>query len=104
MMFRRRRGKIVRKARGSAAAPREGEGGGPQQLITYLARGLVDEPSGVSVSEVERADARVYELRVAMGDLGKVIGKNGRTAQAMRALLGLAKTEEDRDLVLDIVD
>ena len=103
-MARGHRGKVMRSRRGAATKRQETEISGAQELVTYLARGLVDEPSGVNVAEVERSDAFVYELRVAMGDLGKVIGKSGRTAQAMRTLLTLSNADGDRDLVLDIVD
>jgi len=102
-MARRQRGKVVRGRR-SMGAQREETASGVSGLVDYVARGLVDEPSSVHVTEVERHDAVVFELRVAMGDLGKVIGKSGRTAQAMRTLLSLSNTSEERDLVLDIVD
>ncbi len=102
-MARRHRGKVVRGRRG-APAPRETVSSPAGEMIDYIARGLVDEPSGVRVAEVDRSDALVLQLHVAMGDLGKVIGKSGRTAQAMRTLLSLSNTDPDRDLVLDIVD
>ena len=56
-----------------------------QELVEYLAKALVDEMDAVEVREVEGEHAKVIELRVAQGDLGKVIGKQGRTARAMRS-------------------
>jgi predicted RNA-binding protein YlqC (UPF0109 family) len=100
----RHRGKVVRGRRGAAIRHKSNDASPATELITFLARGLVEEPTGVSVAEVERSDAMVYQLRVSPGDLGKVIGKNGRTAQAMRTLLTLAEIGADRDLVLDILD
>ncbi|MGD8396588.1 MAG: KH domain-containing protein [Candidatus Eiseniibacteriota bacterium] len=80
-------------------------GSGRRQLVDYVARGLVDDPAAVRVTENARSDAQVYELSVAMDDLGKVIGKNGRTAQAMRTLLALSRSDGDeREPILDILD
>ncbi|HPA84591.1 MAG TPA: KH domain-containing protein, partial [Deltaproteobacteria bacterium] len=61
-----------------------------RELIEYIAKALVDNPDEVSVSEVEGEVTSVIELRVAKSDLGKVIGKEGRTARAMRTLLTAA--------------
>ena len=73
-------------------------------LIEYVATSLVDDAKAVKVKHAEKESYTVLELSVDAGDLGKVIGKNGRTAQAMRTLLGLSRSETDRDLVLDILD
>jgi predicted RNA-binding protein YlqC (UPF0109 family) len=75
-----------------------------KQLIEFLAKSLVDEPDAVQVREVEREGTTVLELRVAQGDLGKVIGRQGRTARAMRTLLANATSRERRRYTLDILD
>ena len=69
------------------------EGNGVKTLVEEIARALVDAPSGVVVNEIAGEHATVFELRVAQGDLGKVIGRQGRTARAMRTLL---ETREER--------
>ena len=61
-----------------------------RSLIEQIARSLVDEPAQVAVEAVQENDTTVMELRVAPGDLGKVIGKQGRTARAFRTILGAA--------------
>jgi predicted RNA-binding protein YlqC (UPF0109 family) len=75
-----------------------------RDLVDYLARSLVDEPSAVSVAEVGEGDAYVYELRVAKDDLGKVIGKKGTTARAIRTVLFAAANKANRRAVLNIVE
>ena len=59
-----------------------------RELVEYLARGLVDHPEEVVVEEVDEPDALVLELKVAEQDLGKVIGRGGRTARALRTVIG----------------
>ena len=61
-----------------------------KDLVDYLARGLVDHPEQVEVEEIEEPDALVFELKVAEEDLGKVSGKQGRTAKALRTILSAA--------------
>ncbi len=73
-------------------------------LIATMARALVDEPESVEVCEVEGDHNSIIELRVAQHDIGKVIGKDGRTAQSMRAILAAASTKIGRRAHLDIVD
>ena len=73
-------------------------------LIEAVARALADDPDSVSVRESERRGSTVYELHVAPGDLGRVIGRQGRTAAALRTLLGSAAEEDDRRVSLDIRD
>ena len=73
-------------------------------LIEYCARQLVDHPEGVHVDEHESGDAVVLTLRVSPGDLGKVIGREGRTAQALRTLLSAAASAEGRRASLEIAD
>lgn len=75
-----------------------------RELIEYIAKALVDNPDEVSVSEVEGEVTSVIELRVAKSDLGKVIGKEGRTARAMRTLLTAASTKIRKRAVLEIIE
>ena len=73
-------------------------------LIEIVARALADEPDAVSVRESERRGATVYELQVASGDLGRVIGRQGRTAAALRLLLASAAELDHKRATLDIRD
>lgn len=75
-----------------------------RELIEFIAKALVDNPDEVSVSEVEGEVTSVIELRVAKSDLGKVIGKEGRTARAMRTLLTAASTKIKKRAVLEIIE
>jgi predicted RNA-binding protein YlqC (UPF0109 family) len=75
-----------------------------KELIEYIAKVLVDNPEEVSVSELEGKQTSVIELRVAKEDLGKVIGKQGRTARAMRTILGAASTKIKKRSVLEILE
>ena len=75
-----------------------------EELVTYLARSLVDDPDAVEVTVVEADRAVIYELSVASADLGKVIGKDGRTARAMRTLLAATSAKQRKRALLDIVD
>jgi predicted RNA-binding protein YlqC (UPF0109 family) len=74
------------------------------ELLAFLARRLVDEPDAVRVEEVERDDALVLRLHVAPGDVGKVIGRQGRMARALRALVRAGSVRSERRLVLEIVE
>jgi predicted RNA-binding protein YlqC (UPF0109 family) len=81
------------------------DGGGPlKELILYIARALVDRPEAVEVHEVEGEQTSVLELKVAKEDLGKVIGKQGRTARAMRTILSAASTKLRKRAVLEIIE
>jgi len=73
-------------------------------LVESMARALVDSPEEVSVKEVEGERTTVFELRVATSDLGKVIGKQGKTARAMRTILGAAGTKIGKRCVLEILE
>lgn len=73
-------------------------------LIEYCARQLVDHPEGVHVDEHDTGDTTVLTLRVSPGDLGKVIGREGRTAQSLRALLAASAAAEGRRATLEIAD
>ena len=75
-----------------------------KDLISYIAQALVDYPEQVSVSEVEGNQTSVLELKVAKEDLGKVIGKQGRTARAMRTILGAASAKIKKRTVLEIIE
>ena len=75
-----------------------------KELITYIASSLVDKPDQVQVTEVEREQTTVLELRVAKEDLGKVIGRQGRTARAMRTILGAASSKMKKRSVLEILE
>lgn len=75
-----------------------------KELIKYIAQALVDYPDQVSVSEVEGNQTSVLELKVAKEDLGKVIGKQGRTARAMRTILSAASTKIRKRSVLEIIE
>ncbi|MBZ5704454.1 MAG: KH domain-containing protein [Acidobacteriia bacterium] len=73
-------------------------------LIEQIARALVDEPDHVSIKEIDGEQAVVLELKVAPNDLGKVIGKQGRTARAMRTLLGAAGMKLHKRFTLEILE
>ncbi len=75
-----------------------------KELISTIARALVDEPDSVEVKEIESDNNSLIELRVAKDDIGKVIGRDGRTAQSMRTILSAASTKLGRRTHLDIVD
>lgn len=75
-----------------------------RDMIEEIARSLVDNPDQVEVSEVQGEQTTVLELRVAAGDLGKVIGKQGRTARAMRTLLTAAGMKHEKRAVLEILE
>lgn len=74
-----------------------------KELIEYIARSLVDDPSQVQVSEVDGASTVVYELHVAPEDVGRVIGKKGRVANAIRTLLHIVSAKQDKPATLEIV-
>ena len=75
-----------------------------KELITYIAKALVDNPDQVEVLEVKGGQTSVLELKVAKEDLGKVIGKQGRSARAMRTILSAASTKIKKRTVLEIVE
>jgi uncharacterized protein len=84
-------------------AGEQSQSGDMRSLIEQIAKALVDEPDKVSVEQVE-GDTTVLELRVAQGDLGKVIGKQGRTARSMRTILGAAGMKLRRRFTLEIIE
>jgi predicted RNA-binding protein YlqC (UPF0109 family) len=76
-----------------------------RELLDYLARALVDEPESVSVEQFEEDDGTiVLELAVADDDYGKIIGRGGRTANALRMVVKAAAVKENRRVLVDIVD
>lgn len=74
------------------------------ELVSQIAQSLVDHPQDVVVKAVESIHTTVIELRVAKEDIGKVIGRQGRTAQAMRTLIGAASAKINKRAVLEIVE
>ncbi len=74
-----------------------------KELLDYIARALVDEPDQVSVQQVESERLIVLELRVASVDMGKVIGKQGRIAKAIRTVVNAAAVKENKRVVIEIV-
>ena len=77
---------------------------GMKELVKYIAKALVDHPDQVEVNEIEGEQTSVIELKVAKEDLGKVIGKQGRTARAMRTILSAASTKIRKRSVLEIIE
>lgn len=75
-----------------------------KELIETIAKALVDRPEAVHVTEIDGEQSILIELEVAREDIGKVIGREGRTAQSMRTLLSAASTKLGRRAQLDIVD
>lgn len=75
-----------------------------KDLIAYIAKALVDKPEEVVVTEIEGEQTSVIELKVAKEDLGKVIGKQGRTARSMRTILSAASTKINKRSVLEILE
>jgi len=76
----------------------------PAELMESMAKALVDRPEEVSVQELKGRSTSVLELRVAKEDVGKIIGKKGRNADALRTILGAAATKERKTYVLEIID
>jgi len=74
-----------------------------ESLVEYVAKSLVDEPDSVSVKVVDDSEGRVIELHVADGDMGKVIGRNGSVAKALRTLLKVVAAREGESISLEIV-
>jgi predicted RNA-binding protein YlqC (UPF0109 family) len=75
-----------------------------KELVEYIAKALVDSPEAVQVNEVEGEQTSVIELKVSKEDLGKVIGRQGRTARAMRTILNAASTKLRKRSVLEILE
>ena len=75
-----------------------------KEFIEYISRALVDHPDNVEVSEVEGEKTTVYELRVAPEDLGKVIGRKGQTAKAIRTLIAAVSAKKGKRALLEILE
>ena len=75
-----------------------------KELIKYIAQALVDDPSQVDVKEIKAQQTLILELRVAKEDLGKVIGKKGRSAQAMRTVLSCVCARQQKSAIIEIVE
>jgi predicted RNA-binding protein YlqC (UPF0109 family) len=74
-----------------------------KELIEYMAKSLVNSPDAVAVREIEDPSATIYELSVAPEDMGRIIGKHGRVANAMRTLLRVAAVKDGKHVTLEIV-
>ena len=75
-----------------------------KELVLYVAKALVDEPDEVEVNMIEGEKSTILELKVAAADIGKVIGKQGRIAKAVRTILSAASTKTGKRVVLEILD
>jgi predicted RNA-binding protein YlqC (UPF0109 family) len=75
-----------------------------KDLVEYIAKSLVDDPAAVNVNQVEGEKSTIIELRVAADDLGKVIGKQGRIAKAVRTILLASSAKSGRQVTLNILD
>jgi uncharacterized protein len=75
-----------------------------KELVEYVAKTLVDDPAAVQVTEIEDDEGTVLELRVAEDDMGKVIGRNGSVAKALRTLLKVTAAREGGSVTLEIID
>jgi len=75
-----------------------------RETVEMIVKALVDDAEAVEVREVERKDALVIEIRVAQSDMGKLIGRQGRTVRALRSLVHAASIKQNRRYVLDIVE
>ena len=75
-----------------------------KSLVEYIAKSLVDFPDHVAVNEIEGEKTTILELRVDEDDLGKIIGRHGRTAKAMRTVINAAATKEQKRAVLEILE
>jgi uncharacterized protein len=75
-----------------------------KELVTFIAAALVDDPSSVSVTEVDGESSKVLELKVAPDDLGKVIGKQGRTARSLRTIVAAAGMKRRMRVTLEILE
>ncbi len=75
-----------------------------KELIEYIAKALVDHPDKVEIKEIAGEKTLIYELRVGEGDLGKIIGKEGRTAKAIRTILTAASMKKGKRAQLEIIE
>ena len=75
-----------------------------RELLTFLARSLVEFPGKVEISEIVEPDALVFEIRVSESDLGRIIGRQGRTAKALRTVMAAASAKQKRRVIVDIIE
>ena len=75
-----------------------------KELVEFMAKALVDNPAQVEVTEIAGRDTSVIEVKVAKEDMGKIIGKKGRNAQAMRLILNAASAQLRKHVVFEIID
>lgn len=75
-----------------------------RELIEYIAKALVDSPDSVDVKEIEGGKTIVYELRVGTGDMGKIIGRGGKTVNAIRTIITAASMKKGKRAILEIVE
>jgi len=75
-----------------------------KELVEYVAQSLVDEPDAVEITQIEGEKSTILELRVAPDDVGKVIGKHGRIARALRTILAASASKSGKRVVLEILD
>ena len=75
-----------------------------KELLLYMAKNLVDEPESVTVTEIESDEGKVLELRVAAGDMGKVIGRQGRIAKEIRTIIKTVAQRTGEKVTVEIVD
>lgn len=80
------------------------DGGRAKSVLTYLAKQLVDDPGAVNIDTSETRNGIKLSLRVAQGDMGKVIGRRGRVAQSIRSVVRAAGAKDGLDVAVDIVD
>jgi predicted RNA-binding protein YlqC (UPF0109 family) len=80
------------------------EGHMEKELVEYIVKSLVDDPAGVEVKVIESESSTILELHVAQGDMGKVIGKHGRIAKAIRTILLAATMKDGKRVALEIID
>jgi uncharacterized protein len=73
-------------------------------LLDYIVKALVDEPSGVSITEIVSGDTTTYEVHTAPGDMGKVIGRHGRNAQALRLVAKAVAGKDQRRVFVELID
>lgn len=74
------------------------------EIVAYIAKSLVDNPEAVEVSETFGQQSIIIELKVAPGDMGKVIGKQGRIAKAIRTVVRAVATKENKKVIIEIID
>lgn len=75
-----------------------------KELVEFIVKALVDDPSAVEITEVDGEKVTVFELRAAKEDIGKVIGKRGRTAGAIRTILSAVSARQGKRIVLEIIE